>query len=244
MVTRALDQGGEFVRLLEERGAQVKVVPLIRIGPPPNERSLQDAVDKAGNFAWLIFTSAVGVTSFARHLRDPLPPALCIAAIGSATCAAVAEHLGRDVDVMPERFEGGALADAIARRAKPDDSMLIVAAQDAREALPARLRASGFRVTTIAAYTTVEAPPIDLKVQVANCDVIMLASPSAVHALVRGLGGADAPQKLRGKLLACIGPVTELEARNCGLHVEIVPSCATLPAIVDALCTYYTASQS
>jgi uroporphyrinogen III methyltransferase/synthase len=56
--------------------------------------------------------------------------------------------------------------------------------------------------------------------------------------------GASAVESLRGTLLACIGPVTLMEARRSGLHVEIVPESATLASLVDALCAYYQSPRS
>ena len=70
--------------------------------------------------------------------------------------------------------------------------------------------------------------------------MIALASPSAVRALVHGVG--DEVARLRGKLIACIGPVTLAQARELGLHVEIHPESTTLSAVVEALCRYYTPS--
>ena len=117
--------------------------------------------------------------------------------------------------------------------------MLFIGARDASPVLVAKLRDAGFTADKVDAYTTVEEPPRDFSVQVRTSDVIVLASPSAVRSLVRGLG-PDPNTALRGKLIACIGPVTLLEARQHGLHVEIIPESATMPAVVEALCQYYT----
>lgn len=237
LVTSAPREESDVARVLEEQGAHVSFAPLLRIGPPPHERDLQAWVDRAHEFDWLIFTSAAGVEAFARRRRSPLPNQR-IAVVGPATAQALLEQLGRTHDLMPERYSGEALAEALAGRAHSDATMLVCSAQDARPALVLKLRAAGFHVQKVDAYTTVEAPPRDLQALVASSDVVTLASPSAVRALVRGLG-ASATESLRGTLLACIGPVTLMEARRSGLHVEIVPESATLVSLVDALCAYY-----
>ena len=244
LVTRAPDQSADFVRLLEEQGAHVTSIPLIRIGPPPDERTLQAAADNADAYDWLAFTSAAGVEAFARRLRQPLKKDLRIAVVGPATGDALLNGLGMRASVMPAHYSGSALADAINRQAKVPQSILLVAAHGASPVLPAKLRQAGHRVDQVDAYTTVEAPPADLEAHVSKTDVVTLASPSAVRALVSGLGGDAAVAKLRGKLLACIGPVTLFEARERGLHVEIVPEAATIPAFIDALCRYYTTQRS
>lgn len=221
------------------------MVPLIGIGPPPSEVALQGAVDRAQTFDWLVFTSAEGVDSFARRRSVPLPVELPkVAAIGTSTARAIEARLSREADLIPPQFSGESLADALIARAPRTERILIVAAHDARPALAARLRAAGFSVEEAAAYSTVELHPPDLENYIAQNDVITLASPSAVKSLVHALGDHYAAAKLRGKLLACIGPVTLFEARQHGLHVEVVPNSATMASMVEGLCSYYTARPS
>jgi len=244
LVTRAPDQSADFARLLEGHGAHVTSIPLIQIGPPPDERALQEAIDRADAFDWLVFTSVAGVDAFSQRLRRPLGKDLRIGVVGPATDDALFDRLGLRASVVPAHYSASALADAINRQVKALQSILVIVARGASPVLPAKLRNAGHRVEKVDAYSTVEAPPADLEAHVSKADVVTLASPSAVRALVRGLGGDAAGEKLRGKLLACIGPVTLFEARERGLHVEIVPEAATIPALIDALCRYYTTQQS
>jgi uroporphyrinogen III methyltransferase / synthase len=241
LVTRPQAPDSEFVRLLEERGAAVQSLPLIALGPPPNQRALAAVIDRAESFDWLVFTSAAGVASFSQRRREPLSSSKPhVAVVGPATARAALADLGRPADLMPDKFSGEALADALLQHVTGSDRILVLQAADARPALAARLRSAGLQVETVAAYSTVEVRPPELEERIVNVDVIALASPSAVHALVHALGETVAPAKLRGKLIACIGPVTLFEARQAGLHVEIVSESTTLPALVDALCTYYS----
>ncbi len=244
LVTRAAEQSADVGRLLEAAGAQVECVPLIRIGPPPDERTLQEAIDRADAFDWLVFTSAAGVEAFARRRQRPLQPQPRIAVVGPATQRALFERLGVDADLVPAQFSSAALAQALAQRAVAQESVLVIAARDASPVLAAKLREAGCRVEQVDAYTTVEAAPRDLAERIAGNDVVTFASPSAVRALVHALGDEASAPALRGKLVACIGPVTLAEARRHGLHIEIVPDDATLPALVDALCRYYTTPRS
>ncbi len=243
LVTRAADQSSDVVGLFEREGAQVTTLPLIRIGPPPDERRLQESVDGADTYQWIVFTSAAGVEGFARRRAQPLAQRVRLAVVGPATQSALKQRLDTDAHVIPAQFNVAALAEALIQSTGKRDRVLIVAAQDSSPVLAAKLRAAGLEVDKIDAYTTVESAPRDLGDAVARSDVITLASPSAVRALLNGLG-SDATAALRGKLLACIGPVTLLEARERGLHVEIVPDQATLPALVAAVCRYYSATLS
>ncbi|HZW74199.1 MAG TPA: uroporphyrinogen-III synthase [Caldimonas sp.] len=239
MVTRAADHARELIDLLEGRGATVEVVPLIHMGPPPHERELQEAIDAADEFAWIVFTSVSGVESFARRRKRTLGVNPHIAAIGPATSEAVANLLGRPPHVVPPRYIAEAIAQALIEAASPGSSMLLVQAQDARPVLAHRLKLGRFDVTAVAAYSTVLQAPADIDARVACVDVVTLASASAVRSLIDGLGLELAPSKLRGRLIACIGPITEAEARRAGLHVELTPERSTVDGLVEALCRYY-----
>jgi uroporphyrinogen-III synthase len=239
MVTRAVDHSGELVDLLEGRGAAVTVTPLIRIGPPPDEAAFRSAVDEADDYSWIVFASQSGVEAFARTRAQPLGVNPQIAAVGPATSEAVAILLGRPPQVVPARYVAEAVADALIDAASVGASVLVVQAQDARPVLVDRLRRARFDVTAVAAYTTVAQAPPDLERIIAGVDVIALASASAVRSLVEALGPDEAQSKLVGRLLACIGPVTETEARRAGLHVELTPQRSTVDGIVESLCRYY-----
>jgi uroporphyrinogen-III synthase len=244
MVTRAAEHSRELVDLLEGRGAAVEVVPLIHIGPPPDEAALQAAVDAADDYSWIVFASVNGVEAFARRRKHALGVNPHIAAVGPATSDAVASLLGRPPHVVPARFVAEAIAEALSDVASAGSSVLLVQAQDARPVLAQRLRAARFDVTAVVAYSTVARAPSDFEQLVARVDVITLASASAVRSLVAALGGDAAASKVRGRLLACIGPVTETEARRSGLHVELTPDRSTVDGLVEALCKYYAPGTS
>jgi uroporphyrinogen-III synthase len=244
MVTRALDHSSELVDLLEGRGASVSVVPLIRLGPPPDEAALQAAIDAADDFSWIVFASQSGVESFARRRKRALGVNPHIAAVGPATSESVAMLLGRPPHIVPARFVAEAIADALIDGASPGSSVLVIQAQDARPVLVQRLRSARFDVTAVAAYSTVAQAPPDLERSIAGADVITLASASAVRSLVEALGRDAADTKLTGRLLACIGPVTETEARRLGLHVELTPERSTVDGMVEALCRYYSSDRA
>jgi uroporphyrinogen-III synthase len=243
MVTRAIDHSQELIDLLEGRGATVTVVPLIRIAPPPDEGALQAAVDAADEFDWIVFASTNGVEAFARRRKHALGVNPHIAAVGPATSSAVATTLGRPPHIVPARFVAEAVADELIEHASTGARVLVVQALDARPVLVERLREARFDVTAVAAYATVAHAPADLEARIAQVDAVVLASASAVRSLVSALGRESAASRLRGKLLACIGPVTETEARRSDLHVELVPERSTVDGIVEALCRYYGGRQ-
>ena len=238
-MTRAARADDAAAASFENLGATVIALPLIRIGPAPDEDALRQAAAGADRFAWIVFSSKHGVEAFARARGAGGAGLPRIAAIGAGTARAVEDHLGRHPDVVPHEFVAEALADAIAAAAPVHARVLLIQATDARPALHARLQGAGFNVERVAAYTTVEDPPRDLERYVAGADVIVLASGSAARSLARGLGKDRLAPATRGKLIACIGSVTRDEALRAGLRVAIVPRKASFAAMAEAVARHY-----
>ena len=239
MVTRNARHGHDLELLLAQQGASVLRVPLIHIIPPADERALQHAVAAAHLYDWIAFTSINAVEAFSRRRRAPLGARVNIAAVGPATAKSVAEVLGATPQLVPPAFSAEALAAALGEQAAAGCRICLFQAQDGSPLPAQRLRAAGLRVDAVAAYATVQAAPRDLIERVREVDVITLASGSAARALAEGLGAPRVHEALRGKLVACIGPVTQSEARSRGIHVELCAQRATAEGLVDALCAYY-----
>ncbi|MBL9124894.1 MAG: uroporphyrinogen-III C-methyltransferase, partial [Planctomycetaceae bacterium] len=155
LVTRALEQIGAFGRQLEILGAEVVVQPAIEIGPARDQAALEAAVAQAGDFDWLVFSSANGVRYFferfvaqgydARRLAQTR-----LAVMGPGTRAALAEFK-LHADVEPDVRRAEALADALASDAR-GKRFLLVRASRGREVLAERLTAAGGQVTQVVAY--------------------------------------------------------------------------------------------
>ncbi|MBC5823584.1 MAG: uroporphyrinogen-III synthase [Candidatus Eremiobacteraeota bacterium] len=243
MVTRTPHQVDDFVEILQGRGARVEVVPLVQIKSPPDEARLQWAVDSADTFDWLVFTSVNGVASFARRRKKALGVGPQIAAVGPVTSEAVASLLMRPAQLVPPAFSADELARALIDRAGFGERVLVLQAAAASPALGRRLASAGVAAVCVAAYSTIEKAPADLPARLAHVDVVTLASGSAVRSLVGGLErSAHRATALRGKLIACIGAVTEAEARRHGLAVDVIAQPSTAEGLVDALCRYYAVS--
>ena len=93
VVTRASAQAQRFVSLLTAAGANVLATPTIAIEPPASWAPLDAALDAAGTFTWLVFTSVNGVIMVDRRLttRRRAWSGLAharVAAIGPATAEA------------------------------------------------------------------------------------------------------------------------------------------------------------
>ncbi len=100
----------------------------------------------------------------------------------------------------------------------------LLRAEAGRDALSQGLSREGALVNDVAVYRTVL--PEESRETVQNLvaedgiDVVAFTSSSTVSNLVALLGGDATP--LKGKTLACIGPITAETARDAGLTVDVV----------------------
>jgi uroporphyrinogen-III synthase len=241
MLTRPAQARDQIADALRAAGADVDVVPLIRIVPPRDEAALRSAAAAADMADWIVFTSANGVAGFARARREPLGIRTRIAAVGPATATAIEGLLGRRAALVPRTHVAEALADVLVAAGPPRASVAVFQAQDARPVLAERLRAAGFSVTATPAYATIETPPPDLDQHVRAANTIVLTSGSGARSLARGLGAAPGLRALTGKTIACIGAVTAQEARRCGIAVAVTAQSASARGVVDALVAHLDA---
>ncbi len=217
-VTRAADRVEPLVRELEARGATAVLMPTIASAEPedwaPLDRGLGGAHD-----GW-VFASARAVEVCGRRIDLAARRGeRCVAAVGSATAAAL-EARGVSVDVVPDRFTAEALLEALQDRigAQGPAQMrwFVPRAAEGRTVLEDGLRAARSRVDVAIAYRTVAAAsgPV-LEALAAGVDAVTLASGSAARRLLE-IAGREA---LEGVPLVTIGPVTTEVCRSLGLPV-------------------------
>lgn len=124
LICRAPEESAELIAGLTSLGAAVVAHPLIRTEATADPAALRAAAARwnAGEFDWLVVTSARGAAAFAeaggRPLTAgsgsvPLARSGSVAAVGPATEAALSAG-AFSVDLMPEEdFSGAGLADAL-----------------------------------------------------------------------------------------------------------------------------------
>lgn len=237
LVTRMASGSLEFAERLWEAGAEPILAPLIRIVPPEDLAPIVSAVANAQSYAWIAFSSRNGVDAFWTELqrrgRDARAiGATKIAAIGPKTAETFAEH-GVVADFIPSRYVGESVAEGLIARTKPGDGILLFRAQEARDALPDMLRAEGRKVEIVAAYRAVRNEIADLAERVAQSDVLTFTSAGIVRSYAAQL--ADPVGASRGKIVACIGPITAEAAKSAGLDVSIVAEDFTTEGLARAL---------
>jgi len=235
LVTRPRGDALELAAKLSAAGATALVVPAIEFGAPDDEARAVAAVGDAAAYAWLVFTSVHGVNTFLAYAAPGTPIASGpsrIAAVGAKTAARL-EQLGWRVDFVPDEAIEEVLAAGLIERSAAGDRILIFRAQEARQALPALLRASGRVVDDVAGYATraVRDPALAEAAQAA--DIWTFTSGSTVRGLIDNVPGAR--ELAAGKIVACIGPATADVARAYGLPVHATASAHDVDGLLAAL---------
>jgi uroporphyrinogen-III synthase len=160
VVTRSREQAGGFSIRLQEQGAEVVEVPVIKLAPPDDRKPLSDALLGLHEYDWLVFTSLNGVNTFFDYffkgfqdLRDL--GGVRIAAVGPVTAARLRElHL--TVDAMPSEALGKKVAKAMAEQGSLENlRVCLLRAQAANPELPKLLESEGAIVDDVACYKTV-----------------------------------------------------------------------------------------
>ena len=149
VVTRSLEQAGELIEMLEERGAEAIPAPTIQIAPPEDADALGRACDEASTFDWIVFTSGNGVEYFMERLlatsdvRELKGVRICT--IGPSTASRVARY-GIRVDLTPAEFRAEAVVEALDGHGRPRRQALSPAARGHRPRSARRRAARGGRV--------------------------------------------------------------------------------------------------
>jgi uroporphyrinogen III methyltransferase/synthase len=254
VVTRSIEQAGELIEMLEERGAEAIPAPTIQIAPPEDADALGRACDEASTFDWIVFTSGNGVEYFMERLlatsdvRELKGVRICT--IGPSTASRVARY-GIRVELTPAEFRAEAVVEAL--KATGGDlrgkRFLLPRADIARDLLAEALREAGAFVLDVAAYRTTPAradrdggPDIYRMLLDRQIDAVTFTSASTVRNFVARLGLDQAVDLLGSTVVASIGPVTAEAAQQLNIATTVMPRRYTIPDLVDALVEHFATS--
>ncbi len=252
LVTRAGSGQDALAAHLRALGAEPLELPVSRIVPPADWGPADAAIARLEEYEWLVFTSQNGVDGFFGRLAGPVPGDVRIAAVGEATAACLKER-GLSPGLVPAEYSGQGVLAALRPLVAPGTRVLLPRGDLASPLLPTGLRQAGAAVDEVVVYCNVpdrsRARELQAMLAARGLDAVTFASSSAVTHLLDILrvdaAGAGTPQVdapaadpsslLAGVIVACIGPQTAATARQRGLHVDVVPTVATLPALAEAL---------
>ena len=245
LVPRAKSQAGPMNARLSQHGAIPQSVPTISLEPPRNPAQMDRAIKGIveGRYQWILFTSVNAVDAVWSKFEELGLDARSFAgvhlgAVGQKTADALIAR-GMQPELLPHRTKQNAagLAEAFPEYVEdidPVSRVLLPRADLGSDVLVDGLREKGWEVDDVVAYRTVRAapPPPETRdmIKTGGFDAVCFTSPSTVKNLV-GIAGKPHSRTI----IACIGPVTEAEAREQGLRVDVVPEVADIPNLVDAL---------
>jgi uroporphyrinogen III methyltransferase/synthase len=242
LVCRPRAQAAELAQRLEDLGAVPVILPVVEIRPPRDWDLVDAAIERLGEFQWLVFTSANGVHSFLNRLLNgghdlrALGP-LRLAAIGPATAAALREfHL--KADVVPEEYRSESLAATLLPHVA-ECRVLLARADRGRELLFEELKAVG-RVEQIAVYRQVdvrEADPAILdELRRGEIDDVVLTSSNIARALAHVLDDESQARLRSGHIrVISISPVTSATIQELGWPVAVEANEFNVEGLVTAL---------
>lgn len=247
VVTRSRDQASVFAEMLIDRGARTIEFPTIDVVPPTSWEELDAAIMTVESYAWIIFTSANAIRFFMerlRHLNKDLRmlKGVNICVVGPKTAEAL-ESYGLKPDLIPSEFKAEGVIAALGGTKVRGHKFLIPRAKVARELIPDKLREQGAEVTVATAYENIR-PAADLErvyklFTEKKISSVTFTSSSTVHNFVEILGQKEYKTLMQGVTIACIGPVTAKTAQDYGMKTDIMPTDYTIPALVDAMVSFY-----
>ena len=235
LLTRAKPDDA-IARALRTAGAQVDALALT-MSTPLDSAQLDAARARLadGGSAWVVFSS----WRAARAVADALPRACSlgtrIAAVGEATARWVSDHAGVNAD-MTGAGSAAALLECFPAPSADARSVLIPRSAAAPDTLPDGLRALGWSVEAVDAYTTTPAGADDIDADIAGnfragrYDAAVLTASSQARALPPLLG--PPPPSTR---VVTIGAPTAATVRRQGIAVAAQASSPTPDSIVRAL---------
>ena len=247
ILTRPAEQSAEWVRVLESCGAEVLLLPAVRIVPPETWSLLDRELLRLEEFDWVLFTSRNAVRFVSERLKN-LSCALCcdgsgprVAAVGQATAEA-ARKAGWTLDCVAPDQSGDSLAHEL-RESLAGRRVLLPRSDRADDVLPIALEKNGAKVREAVAYLNLAPQSFDRaitdRLRRAEIDWIVFASPSAFHNLAHAMGAKELTALSARVHFLAIGPTTAKALREEGVQVELEATAPDAEGIANSLCEYY-----
>jgi uroporphyrinogen-III synthase len=253
VVTRALEQARELTQALEQKGAEVLLLPTVSFVAADDWTALDSALQKLSDFDWLLLTSQNAVRFFCERCRergirpeDLESSKLRIGAIGSATDQAAKQESIR-VDYIAKGQTGESFAQELIAELS-GRKVLLPRSDHADDRLPNALRNAGAIVTEAVTYRTMT--PTDFnsqaigRVRRGEVDAIVFASPSAFNNFRDLLGAGETMKLSQGIEFAVIGPTTARALRESGVRVGIEAQESSSTGLANAIASHYQSKNS
>ena len=225
-----------LARALQAAGAHVDALALT-VSTPLDSAQLDAARARLaeGGYAWVVFSSWRAARAVVSSLPRARSRGTRIAAVGEATARWISDHAGVSAD-LTGAGSAAALLECFPAAASGARPVLIPRSAAAPDTLPDGLRALGWSVEAVDAYTTAPAAADDIDADIAgnfragHYDGAVLTASSQARALPPLLGLPPPTTRV-----VTIGAPTAATARRQGIAVAAQASSPTPDAIVRAL---------
>lgn len=244
VVTRAREQADKLTELLEREGAEVLELPFIHVEQDFERQKLGEILAGIATYEWIVFTSVNGVRFFFELFYKAFDDIRClgpmrIAAVGSATAREIEQHRLK-VDLVPEKANGDALADALIESESIDNiQILVITGNQNRETLVQRLETEGQAIVdTLPLYKTTRTDltqhPAAVSFREKGADAVLFTSSSTVKSYVDQAAALKLASDATRPVLGSIGPLTTKTLKGCKLPVGFESGHASLTDFVQA----------
>ncbi|OPY69523.1 MAG: Uroporphyrinogen-III C-methyltransferase [Syntrophorhabdaceae bacterium PtaU1.Bin034] len=244
LITR---QRGEEFEPLEDLGAEVFEFPTLRIAPPYSYDDLDRSIEQLHEYNWVVITSSNAFEHFVRRLvekgrdiRDLKGVRIC--AIGSRTAETIG-RFGIKVDLIPDEFNAEGLVKSLMHFAGQREDLtgvriLMPRAEKGRDLFPRKVREFGGIIDIPVAYRSARpkkhAKRLRRLLSEGRISLATFTSGATFNNFMDMLG-PDAKTFLDGVAIAVIGPVTKKVVEKADLKADIMPSKATIAAMVEEI---------
>ena len=247
LITRAVNQAGEFAAAIRRLGGEPLFCPTIEIHPPESWKECDRCLKGIGEYDGLLFTSANAVKFFFMRVATLK---ISINGLRKKNTYAVGEKTKREVEkhslstvTIPEKFTGHELVGSLKASEMHGKRFLFPRGDLSGEVLVKKLHSMGARVDAVTIYQTKKPRPENVA-QIGDLlsnrkiHIITFTSPSTVRNFISLFSPAIIEPLHQFTTIGVIGPVTARAAEQCGLKPDIVAKESTIESLAVALAEY------
>ncbi|WP_042146190.1 uroporphyrinogen-III synthase [Paucisalibacillus sp. EB02] len=234
LVTREASQAKSFSKQLQDYGASVIEVPLLKIAC---ENDNFEKIPHLNEFEWIFFTSVNGVECFFEILtnKNINLPQVKFAVVGHKT-EEILNKYGYQAEIVPSKYDGETMVKEFLENFQDIGQVLLVQGSRSRDVIEKGLMEAGIRYHTLIVYKTIYNDEVKERLQhvlgTSNFDFITFTSPSTVEAFVK----FSNREMLNTTIVVCIGTTTEDRARQLGFKNVISSEIFTIEGMVQVMC--------
>jgi uroporphyrinogen III methyltransferase/synthase len=238
VVTRPKEVSSTLSERIRELGGEALEFPSIETKEIPLPHDFEDIWERLDEYTWLIFTSAYGVKTTFKKMRDAKKDArslkgIAIASIGPGTTRALRDFC-LEPDYMPTSYDVKHLANGLIPLIKKDDRILLLRAEEGSRAINRIFDHAGIRYSDIPLYETLrtkgEGSFSRELISTGQFDVAAFTSASTVQGFTTAFPDMDF-SKVQA---VCIGRETAAEAEKYNMHTYIAEE-STIESLVEAI---------